>query len=97
MISGSDEIIPVPFPFDHNQKRSILAFAADLQTQDQAVEAGAEVAVGLDMVKKIIKGQFRIDDYDFCVAHSNMSGSVLAPLKGLLRSKFPSRANGMFV
>ncbi|CAD5226680.1 unnamed protein product [Bursaphelenchus xylophilus] len=94
MIPASDEIIPVPYPFDHNEKRSILAFAADIATQDEAIEAGAEVAVGLDMVKKIVKGQFRIDDYDFCVAHNNMAGPVLAPLRGLLKSRYPSKVNG---
>ncbi|CAD5219013.1 unnamed protein product [Bursaphelenchus okinawaensis] len=94
MMTASDEIIPVPFPFDHKEKRSILAFAADLKTQDIALNAGAEVAVGLDMVKKIIKGQFRIDDYDFCVAHSNMAGPILAPLRGLLKSRYPSKLNG---
>ncbi|KAI6176133.1 hypothetical protein M3Y97_00765400 [Aphelenchoides bicaudatus] len=28
MISASDEIVPVPFPFKHTEKRTILAFAA---------------------------------------------------------------------
>lgn len=93
MISASDEIVPVPHPFKHNEKRSILAFAADNQTQEEALEAGAETALGTDSVKKIVKGQFRVDDYDFCVAHTNM-GTLLAPLRGIFRSRFPTKMNG---
>lgn len=93
MITGSDEIVPVPFPFNHNEKRTILAFANDLKLQELAVESGAEMALGQDTIKKIIKGQFRTDDYDFCVSHSDMGSSIL-PLRGILKTRFPTRANG---
>uniref|UniRef100_A0A0N5AVZ8 Ribosomal protein n=1 Tax=Syphacia muris TaxID=451379 RepID=A0A0N5AVZ8_9BILA len=43
--------------------------------------------------KYIVKGQFRIDDYDFCVAHSDMA-NYISPLRGVLRTKCPTRANG---
>ncbi|KAF1757543.1 hypothetical protein GCK72_013999 [Caenorhabditis remanei] len=93
MVTGSDEIVPVPFPFNHNEKRTILAFANDLKLQELAVESGAEMALGQDTIKKIIKGQFRTDDYDFCVSHSDMGSSIL-PLRGILKTRFPTRANG---
>ncbi|CAJ0567560.1 unnamed protein product, partial [Mesorhabditis spiculigera] len=93
MISNHDEIVPVPFPFKHQEKRTILAFVNDLKLQEAAVESGAELSVGQDVVKKIIKGQFRTDDYDFCVAHTDMAPHIL-PLRGLLRSKFPNKVNG---
>uniref|UniRef100_A0A1I7YUV4 39S ribosomal protein L1, mitochondrial n=1 Tax=Steinernema glaseri TaxID=37863 RepID=A0A1I7YUV4_9BILA len=93
MIGNSDQIVPVPFPFKHNEKRTIMAFASSPQNQEIAIESGAEVALGPDMIKKIIKGQFRTDDYDFCVAHSEMSSHIL-PLRGILKSRFPTRING---
>ncbi|CAI5448882.1 unnamed protein product [Caenorhabditis angaria] len=93
MITGSDEIVPVPFPFKHNEKRSILAFVNDAKLQELATESGAEMALGQDMIKKIIKGQFRTDDYDFCVSHTDMASFIL-PLRGILKTRFPSRANG---
>ncbi|KAK6036143.1 hypothetical protein COOONC_26352, partial [Cooperia oncophora] len=93
MVSNSDEIVPVPYPFKHTEKRTILAFVNDPKLQEIAVESGAEIALGQDVVKKIIKGQFRTDDYDFCVAHTDMSSYIL-PLRGILRTKFPTRANG---
>jgi ribosomal protein L1 len=94
MVSASDEIVPVPHSFKHNEKRTILAFAADLENQEIAMGAGAETCLGTDSVKKIVKGQFRMDDYDFCVAHSNMA-IVISPLRGVLRSRFPSKINGI--
>ncbi|VDN40523.1 unnamed protein product, partial [Gongylonema pulchrum] len=93
MVADSEELVPVPYPFKHNEKRSILAFANDQSNRDAAVEAGAEIALGPDMIKKIIKGMFRIDDYDFCVAHTDMASSIL-PLRGILRSRFPNKLNG---
>ncbi|CAJ0936154.1 unnamed protein product, partial [Mesorhabditis belari] len=93
MVSNSDEIVPVPYPFQHREKRTILAFVNDPKLQELAVESGAELAVGPDIIKKVIKGQFRMDDYDFCVAHTDMSSHIL-PLRGLLRTKFPTKKNG---
>ncbi|VDN08003.1 unnamed protein product [Thelazia callipaeda] len=93
MVADSEEVVPIPYPFKHNEKRTILAFASEQRNRDAAVEAGAEIALGPDMIKKIIKGMFRIDDYDFCVAHTDMASSIL-PLRGLLKSRFPNRING---
>nr|CDJ90384.1 Ribosomal protein L1 domain containing protein [Haemonchus contortus] len=93
MVTNSDEIVPVPYPFPHSEKRTILAFVNDPKLQEIAVESGAEIALGQDVIKKIIKGHFRTDDYDFCVAHVDMA-SYLLPLRGILRTKFPSRFNG---
>uniref|UniRef100_A0AC35UCT4 39S ribosomal protein L1, mitochondrial n=1 Tax=Rhabditophanes sp. KR3021 TaxID=114890 RepID=A0AC35UCT4_9BILA len=93
MVSNSDHIIPVPHSFHQNEKRSILAFVADTKLQELAMESGAEIALGPDMIKKIIKGQFRIDDYDFCVAHVDM-GSTILPLRGILKTRLPTKLNG---
>ena len=53
MVSNSDQIVPVPFPFPHSEKRSILAFVNDPKLQDLAVESGAEMALGQDVIKKV--------------------------------------------
>ncbi|VBB29657.1 unnamed protein product [Acanthocheilonema viteae] len=92
MVADSEELVPIPYPFKHNEKRTILAFAYEQHNRDAAIEAGAEIALGPDMIKKIIKGMFRIDDYDFCVAHTDMASSIL-PLRGILRSRFPNKIN----
>lgn len=51
-VPNSEEIVPVPYPFVHNEKRAILAFAHDEKLQELAVEKGAEIAVGPEVVKK---------------------------------------------
>lgn len=48
-----DQIVPSPFPFQHGNKRVILAFAKSEDIQKQAIEAGADTAGGPDLVKKV--------------------------------------------
>jgi len=93
MVSDSEELIRVPYSFKHKEKRAVLAFVEGKELQEFALESGAEIALGSDVIKKILKGQFKIDDYDFCVAHTNMAKDI-APLRGILRSKFPTKLNG---
>jgi len=93
MLGQSNHLIPVQFPFTHGEKRSILVFVKNERLQEQAIEAGAEIAVGPEVVKKIMKGQFRVDEYDFCISHSDCASAIL-PLRGLLKSRFPTRLNG---
>lgn len=54
MINNSDQIVPVPFSFNHKEKRTILAFANSKEQQEIALSAGAEIALGADMIKKVI-------------------------------------------
>lgn len=53
MVADSEELVPIPYPFKHNEKRTILAFAYEQHNRDAAVEAGAEIALGPDMIKKV--------------------------------------------
>lgn len=53
MVADSEELVPIPYPFKHNEKRSILAFANEEHNRNLAVEAGAEIVLGPDMIKKV--------------------------------------------
>lgn len=53
MITDSEEIVPIPYEFTHKEKRTILAFAGDKELQDLAIQSGAEIAVGPDIIKKV--------------------------------------------
>jgi large subunit ribosomal protein L1 len=55
--------------------------------------AGADSTGKKDIVKKIIKGQMRVDDYDYIVCVTEMATDV-APLRGVLKKKFPTKLNG---
>uniref|UniRef100_A0A914WI12 Mitochondrial ribosomal protein L1 n=1 Tax=Plectus sambesii TaxID=2011161 RepID=A0A914WI12_9BILA len=92
-VADTTEIVPVPYTFTHGQKRSILAFVADLKLQEEALAAGAEFALGPEIVKKIVKGQFRTEDFDFAVAHTDMAMAI-PPIRGILKKKFPTKLNG---
>lgn len=52
-MADTTEIVPVPYTFTHGQKRSILAFVADPKLQEEALAAGAEFALGPEIVKKV--------------------------------------------
>ncbi|KRX89093.1 39S ribosomal protein L1, mitochondrial [Trichinella pseudospiralis] len=92
-VEQSKQFIAMPHPFQHGQKRTILAFAKDPHIQVIANEAGAEITGGPDIVKKILKGVVRIDDIDYSVCHLDMM-SEINQLRGVMKRKFPSRKLG---
>ena len=53
MVTRSEELIPIPYPFKHKEKRAILVFAASKELQELSVESGADIALGADAVKKV--------------------------------------------
>ena len=46
-----------------------------------------------EMVKKVVKGLQRVDDYEYIVAVTEVFGDI-APLRGVLKKKFPTALNG---
>ncbi|KRZ67463.1 39S ribosomal protein L1, mitochondrial [Trichinella papuae] len=52
-VEQSKQFIAMPHPFEHGQKRTILAFAKDPHIQVIANEAGAEITGGPELVKKV--------------------------------------------
>lgn len=52
-VKDSSELVPVPYKFEMNEKRAILAFVKNVALQEYAVEHGAEMAFGPDIIKKV--------------------------------------------
>ncbi|KAL3097937.1 hypothetical protein niasHS_000672 [Heterodera schachtii] len=92
-VSDSRQLVVLPHPFQHSEKRTILAFAGTKEAQQEVMLNGADIAIGPEMVKKILKGQFNMDDYDFCIAHTDMARHIL-PLRGVIKTRFPTKING---
>ncbi|KRZ67464.1 39S ribosomal protein L1, mitochondrial [Trichinella papuae] len=92
-VEQSKQFIAMPHPFEHGQKRTILAFAKDPHIQVIANEAGAEITGGPELVKKILKGVVRIDDIDYSVCHMDMMTEI-NQLRGVMKRKFPSKKLG---
>nr|CAG4645616.1 EOG090X089S [Lynceus sp. MCZ IZ 141354] len=83
-----------PHLFDKGGKLpSILYFCKTSEGQEQAINAGAEQAGGMEMVKRIQTGEMPTDIYDFILSHTNMISDIVN-LRGLLKRKYPTIKNG---
>ncbi|VDP01071.1 unnamed protein product [Soboliphyme baturini] len=52
-LESTSKLILMPHTFHHDQKRTILAFVKNPDLQISALEAGAEIAGGPELVKKV--------------------------------------------
>ncbi|KAI1731524.1 ribosomal protein l1p/L10e family domain-containing protein [Ditylenchus destructor] len=92
-IGHSEELVALPNPFPHSEKRAILAFAPTDELKKSAIDAGAAEVLGANMVKPILKGNYNISDFDFCVAHNTMAKDLMN-LRGIMKARFPTTLNG---
>ncbi|XP_075975918.1 mitochondrial ribosomal protein L1 [Anticarsia gemmatalis] len=79
----------LPHLFPRDEERTILAFCKGSELIKEAMDAGATMAGGTDIIKKIQEGQIKIQEYDYVVAHPNIL-TELVPIRGLMKRRFPS-------
>lgn len=82
-------MVHIPNNFDHGEERSVIAFCKSIENQKIALDAGAQKAGGLDLIKNIQNGQVSLQDYNYYVAHTDILTELVA-LKGLMKRKFPN-------
>nr|CAI5868231.1 unnamed protein product [Callosobruchus analis] len=82
-------IVGIPHKFDHGEPRAVLAFCKTLEMQQTAMEAGAQLSGGTELIKQIQNGQVSIQDFNFIVAHPEILPELVV-LRGLLKRKFPN-------
>ncbi|XP_001605669.5 39S ribosomal protein L1, mitochondrial [Nasonia vitripennis] len=87
-----NKIVPVKHHFDHGEERRLLAFCKAEEDVAAALDAGAVLAGGSDIIKLILSGEISIHNYDTVVAHPSMMPEVLT-LRGLLKKKYPNIKN----
>lgn len=75
------------------EKRNAIAFAKKKEDQDAALEAGVEVAGGVQLIKEIQNGKQSLEDYSFYLAHPDIMAELVA-LRGLMKRKFPNANHG---
>ncbi|CAN8019958.1 unnamed protein product [Ixodes persulcatus] len=80
------------FEFTKRQKR-ILALCKNTDLATEALGAGAEVAGGSSVIKRILTGELDTKRFDHVLAHVDIMAD-LPQLRGLLKTKLPSAANG---
>lgn len=93
-IEPFSKMTPLYHPFERGvAEKSIMVFAKNEASIQEALDAGAHKAGGLDLVEDIAKGKVEIIDYDYFLAHDDI-GNELKPILGILREKFPKKPNG---
>ncbi|XP_004926849.1 large ribosomal subunit protein uL1 [Bombyx mori] len=83
----------LPHPFPREEERTILAFCKGAELIKELQDAGATVAGGTDIIKKIQDGQIKLFEYDYVVAHPNIL-TDLVPIRGLMKKRFPNVRSG---
>lgn len=52
-VENSSRIITPPFMFEYGRPRTVIAFVEDKELQQAALDAGAEAAGGVDLIKQV--------------------------------------------
>lgn len=79
----------LPHLFPREEERSIMAFCKGSELIKEAMDAGASIAGGSDLIKKIQDGTIKLGDYDYVLAHPNVL-TDLVPIRGLMKRRFPN-------
>ncbi|CAB4059860.1 RP-L1 [Lepeophtheirus salmonis] len=73
--------------------KTVCIFVPDEESKKIAVDAGASLAGGEDLIMDISKGRVDVSDIEYFLAHEDMVLS-LKPLTGQLRDKVPRKQEG---
>ncbi|KAJ8867005.1 hypothetical protein PR048_032867 [Dryococelus australis] len=92
-VDNVKRLVQIPHPFNPDDTRSVIAFCKDAQVQKDALQAGAAVVGGSDLIRSIQNGELSLQDFQFVVAHPDIM-LELVTLKGLMKRKFPSVKTG---
>lgn len=77
------------------RRRTVLAIVPDLDNQEKALAAGANIVGGNDIIRDLQKGRLKLDDFDELVVHGSML-IPLAPLRGILKKHWPTKQKGNY-
>lgn len=83
---------PIKYKFEHGQERKILVFTKGQESIDAAINAGATLAGGADLVKQIQNGDLNLGEFDHVLAQTAILPEIV-PLRGLMKKKFPNVKN----
>nr|XP_018905198.1 PREDICTED: 39S ribosomal protein L1, mitochondrial [Bemisia tabaci]XP_018905199.1 PREDICTED: 39S ribosomal protein L1, mitochondrial [Bemisia tabaci] len=86
-------LVGIPYPYDHGEERTVIAFCKNQEIVREANDAGAQMAGGTQLIKAIEKGQIMLPDFQFVVAHPDIVPELVS-LRYLMRKNFPSLAHG---
>ncbi|CAH1118839.1 unnamed protein product [Phaedon cochleariae] len=88
-VDNFTRIVGIPHKFDQNEERAILAFTKNPELQQEAANAGALLAGGVELIKQIQNGQINLQDFKFIIAHPEILPELVV-LRGLMKRRFPN-------
>ena len=83
----------LPHHFEDGTVRRLMVICKSPEDRATASVMGAEYVGGLDLVKSILKGEIKHDDYDHCICTADMYQEI-GGLRKYLRDRFPSPKMG---
>ncbi|KAJ8954952.1 hypothetical protein NQ318_000382 [Aromia moschata] len=92
-IDGFTRIAAVPHKYDHGEERTVIAFSKTPELQKEAIDAGAQLSGGVELIKQIQNGQISLQDFQFTVADPEILPELVV-LRGLMKRRFPNPRSG---
>lgn len=92
-VENFTRVAGIPYPFDHGEDRSVIVFAKTQEEQKMALEAGATLAGGPELITDIQNGNVAVQDFKYAVAHPSILPELVS-IRGLMKRKFPNIKNG---
>lgn len=89
-------IVAIPYPYDHCEERKIVAFCKTPELQKVAMDAGALLSGGTELIKSVQVGDISMHEYHYVVAHPDILPELVS-IRGLMKKNFPSPRNGTLV
>ncbi|RLU15021.1 hypothetical protein DMN91_012908 [Ooceraea biroi] len=87
-------MVHIPHTFSQpDENRKILAFCKTPEMQDMAKDAGAKMAGGKELIKKIQKGEFSTKEYNVIVSEPTILPDLLL-IRGIIKKQFPNIKSG---
>lgn len=88
-VENFNRVSAVPHKFEHGEERTILAFAKSPEIVDGIRQAGATLAGGAELIKRIQIGDVSVQDFQYVVAHPDILPELVC-LRGVMKKKFPN-------
>lgn len=88
-IDDFTRIVPISYKFDHGEERSIIAFSKTGECQKEAIDGGAQLAGGVDLIKQIQSGAVSLQNFQYIIAHPDILPELVV-LRGLMKRRFPN-------
>ena len=92
-VEDFSRIAAIPHKFEHGDERAIIAFSKTASVRQEALDAGAQLAGGVDLIKQIQNGGVSLQNFQYIIAHPDILPE-LVPLRGVMKRRFPNPKMG---